>query len=118
MRFLPFILLIIIPLIWITCTKDKLPDPNPTMMDCDPTPTYNVEIQTIVNNSCAIPSCHVSGGNAPGVYTSYAGMLAELNNGQMESEVIDQRDMPRPPGTLTAGELELFRCWLEAGFPE
>jgi len=118
MRFLLFFLFLTMPMIWVTCTKDKLPDPDPNPMTCDPIPTYDMEIQVIVNNSCAIPTCHVSGGNAPGVYTTYAGMLAELNNGQMESEVIDQRDMPRPPGTLTSGELELFRCWLAAGFPE
>jgi len=105
-------------MIWVSCTKDKLTDIDPNPMTCDLVPTYDGAIQDIVNNSCAIPTCHVSGGNAPGVYTSYAGLLPELNNGQVESEVIDQRDMPRSPGVLTEVEFDLFQCWIEAGFPE
>ena len=101
------------------CTSDKLSlIDEPMEPDCNPEINFNNTIQAIVNNSCALPGCHVSGGNAPGVFTSYEGMLGQLDNGQVEDEVIVQRDMPRAPGVLTEEEFDLFKCWLEAGHPE
>ncbi len=105
--------------ILVACTKDKIPAINePMEPTCDPIINYDNTMQAIISNSCAIPTCHVSGGNAPGVYTSYQGILGALDNGQVEDEVIVQRDMPRSPGELTEEEFDLFKCWLEAGHPE
>ncbi len=102
-----------------SCTKDKIPVVGETLEPtCDPEINYDNTMQAIINSSCAIPTCHVSGGNAPGVYTSYQGLLGQLENGQIEDEVIVQRDMPRSPGELTEEEFDLFKCWLEAGHPE
>ena len=52
------------------------------------------------------------------MYTSYQGILGDLDSGQVEDEVVVQRDMPRLPGVLTEEEFELFQCWLIAGHPE
>ncbi len=102
-----------------SCTKDKIPLIDETMEPtCDPAINYENTMEVIINGSCAIPTCHVSGGNAPNVYTSYQGILEELNNGLVEERVVVRRDMPRSPGELTEEEFDLFRCWLEAGFPE
>ncbi len=116
MRYTIF-LFCLLGIVLFSCTKDKIPVVEPEPM-CDPEINYNNTMQSIINNSCAIPTCHVSGGNAPGVYTSYQGMLGQLDNGQIESEVILQRRMPFAPGELTEEELDLFKCWLEAGHPE
>lgn len=113
------LLLFLIGTILGSCTKDKIPVVDPiTEPMCDPEINYDNTMQAIVNSSCAIPTCHVSGGTGPGVHTSYQGMLGQLNNGQVEDEVIVQRDMPRSPGVLTDEEFDLFKCWLEAGHPE
>ena len=113
------ILFCCLAIILASCTKDKIPViDQPTVPMCDPEINFDNTIQAIVNNSCAIPTCHVAGGNAPGVYTSYQGLLGQLDNGQVEDEVIVQRDMPRAPGVLTEEEFDLFKCWLEAGYPE
>ena len=61
------------------CTKDKLAATDPTMEPiCDPEVNYDNTMEAIINNSCAIPTCHVSGGNAPGISTSYQGILGDL----------------------------------------
>jgi len=102
-----------------SCTKDKIPVID-SMVEpiCDPEINYDNTMAAIINNSCAISGCHVSGGNAPGVYTSYQGILGNLDNGQVEDEVVVRRNMPFLPGVLTDEEIELFKCWLEAGHPE
>jgi len=102
-----------------SCTKDKIPvieEPMEPM--CDPEINYDNTMQAIINNSCAITGCHISGGNAPGVFSSYQGLLGQLDNGRIEDEVIVQRRMPFSPGVLSDEEFDLFKCWLEAGHPE
>lgn len=102
-----------------SCTKDKLPVIDPINEPaCDPEINYDNTMQTIINNSCAIPNCHVSGGDGPGRFNSYQGILGRLDNGQVENEVVIRRSMPLSPGELTEEEFDLFRCWLEAGYPE
>ena len=102
-----------------SCTKDKIPVIDPTTEpDCDPEINYDNTMQAIINGSCALPNCHVSGGGAPGVFTSYEGILSRLDNGQVEDEVVVRRNMPFAPGELSEEEFDLFKCWLEAGHPE
>jgi len=114
MRYTVLIILLIGTILF-SCTNDKI---TPTDLVCEPDINYDNTMEAIINNSCAIPTCHVVGGNAPGVYTSYAGILVDLESGQVEDEVIVQRDMPRLPGVLSEEEFELFQCWLIAGHPE
>lgn len=89
-------------------------------------PTYEVEIRPIIEASCAYSGCHLGG--APGLYNSYEGLLANLNDGTFRQRVISQKDDPNvgmPPNyapsdrpqDLTAEELNLIECWLDAGFP-
>jgi len=116
MRYMIFSLFLV-GTILVSCTKDKIPVVESEPM-CDPEINYDNTMQAIINNSCAIPTCHVSGGNGPGVFTSYQGLLGQLDNDQVENRVIVQRNMPISPGELTEEEFDLFKCWLEAGYPE
>ncbi|MEM1319943.1 MAG: hypothetical protein AAGG75_06770 [Bacteroidota bacterium] len=98
------------------CSNDKLPEPQ--MVMCGDTVTFDNQIQPIIAASCALVGCHDGSGGAPGDYTSYALMLPNLDNGQVQDRVIDQMDMPIAPISISADEFELIRCWLEAGHPE
>ncbi|MEM8907948.1 MAG: hypothetical protein AAGD05_08900 [Bacteroidota bacterium] len=99
-----------------SCSSDKLPEPE--VGGCDPALAYNGAIKAIIDNSCAFSGCHVAGGDGPGDYTTYAGLLGNLENESIKTRVIDQRDMPIAPGEISPEDLELVRCWLLAGFPE
>lgn len=110
-----------------SCTYDNLNEPIVTPVEfCDTIPaTYDLNIRTIVETNCAYGYCH--NGSAPGDYTTYAGLLPNLESGAIEDRVIFQKDDPNvgmPPNyatgpqDLTPEELDIFMCWLEAGYPE
>ncbi len=114
------------------CTADELPPPPPPA-ECDTLQvTYVNYAKPIIDESCAYTGCHDGlGGIGPGDYTTYDGLLPVLNGGQFKNRVFDRRDDPvigMPPDKsvypeslkddLTSSELDLLRCWMEAGFPE
>ena len=71
MRIFPVFSILLVAIVTITaCTNDELPEP--TEIPCDDVmPTYVVDIEPIIQQSCAYSGCHL--GTAPGVYTSYEG---------------------------------------------
>ncbi|MCB0599154.1 MAG: hypothetical protein H6557_06955 [Lewinellaceae bacterium] len=112
------------------CDYKKLPEPEPPEF-CDTADvTYNNQIKAIVDNSCAYSGCHDgAGGIGPFDYTNYDGLSNAF--GVMRTRVVNLRDDPAqgmPPNrsvypqsqkdNLTQQELELFECWINAGFPE
>lgn len=109
------------------CTADQLPEPQPVVGCEDFTISYSSNIIGIIENSCAYSGCHLD--SAPGTYDSYQGLLGNLNNGSFRERVITLKDDPflgMPPDNapdghphnLTAEEIQLIQCWLEAGYPE
>lgn len=109
-----------------SCTSDQLPEPAES--DCGAlVPTYNNEIKTIIDQSCAFSGCHLD--NAPGQFDTYAGLIPTLENSKFMTRVIIERangtvGMPPDftpegrPKDLTNEQIELIDCWLQAGFPE
>lgn len=107
------------------CTNDELPEP--AELPCDNVVvTYVEDIEPIIQQSCAYAGCHL--GSAPGVYTSYEGVLPQLEAGSFRDRVIGRRADPNigmppdyapddRPRDLTEEELLLIGCWLDAGFP-
>jgi hypothetical protein len=112
------------------CTQDKLPEPMPGDECMDLDATYNGAIKEIIDQSCAVSGCHVTGGGAPGNFTSFAGLEGFANSGPngFRDRVIVLRSDPNvgmppdfadaSPKNLTDEQLEIFRCWADAGFPE
>jgi len=89
----------------VACRKNK----NKITPVCDGTnATYNSTVKAIVNASCV--GCHSS-------YSTYSGLSSITSNGQFNSHVLKDQDMPKG-ATLTADQLNKLQCWLEAGFPE
>lgn len=111
------------------CTTDKLPEPV-ILVSCDTLPaTYNGLVKPIIDRSCALSGCHVNGGGAPGVFTSYSGMAAFLNESGFEKFVVDLKNDPErgmPPNwtsnpgpkDLSAYDFAILKCWIENGYLE
>lgn len=101
-----------------SCSNDQLPDPltlkNPI---CDSLEVvYDSQIKPIIDNSCAIPSCH--GANSPfGDMTEYSKMSFYLTDNFFKKRVIDIMDMPEG-SMLSPEEFELVECWVANDYPE
>jgi hypothetical protein len=93
--------------------------------------TYEKNVKAIIDKSCAYSGCH-SGADAGMFvsdiskdYTNYEGILGTLNNGAFKIRALDSLNMPPPfftpedkPQSLTADEIDIFTCWIEAGYPK
>lgn len=94
--------------------------------------TYDKEVKAIIDNSCAYSGCH-SGSTASAFvpqsakdYTTYEGLLDNLNNGKFATRVLDVKNMPPAanfipegkPTELTAAELDIINCWVENKYPK
>lgn len=113
-------------LLFSQCTADQLPEPQ-ALTNCDDLSlNYQNNIAPIIENSCAYNGCHL--GTAPGIFESYEGLLGVLDKGWFMERVITLKDDPNlgmPPNyapaerpkDLTEEELQLIRCWVEAGYP-
>ena len=111
-----------------SCVSDALPEPVLPESCMDSIPTYEGSIKSIIENSCAYSGCHLDG-SAPGVYTSYGGVINVVESGRFKEKVIGLRDDPNlgmppdfspegRPKDLSQFELELIQCWLENSYPE
>ncbi len=122
MKFFRFLLLIaLVPTIVISCDKDD------DMCEA----TYDTNVKPIIEAACSYSGCHSGGDASMWVpdgskdYTTYAGMLDNLNNGLFKERTLDSLNMPDPmfvpdnyPETLTQEELDILACWIDNGFPE
>jgi hypothetical protein len=79
--------------------------------------TYTEHIKPIIDASCAISGCHVSGGDGPGNYTTYAGLQSSLDDGSFNQRVLVDRDMP-PNGSLTDCQIQFINQWIQNGAAE
>ena len=79
--------------------------------------TWSGTIEPIVQGRCAIPGCHVTGGDGPGNFTTYAGVKAVADNGKLRQRVVVQGDMP-PGGGLSSCQKLQFNDWIQAGAPQ
>ena len=128
---LSFFSLLAFSLYQFSCTADKLPEPM-AGAECDTfDATYDGDIKAIIDASCALTGCHVSGGGAPGVFQDFSGLLDFANNGPngLRDRVIvlaNDPDNGMPPDwntnpgpkNLTEEQLKIFKCWVDSGFPE
>ncbi|MDX1666125.1 MAG: hypothetical protein R3350_02800 [Saprospiraceae bacterium] len=112
-----------------SCEYEKLMEPaDPDLCDTLMV-TYESEMKAVIDRSCAYTGCHDGmGGIGPFDYTTYEGLTNVFDD--IEARVIELRDDPAlgmPPDNsvyeqsrkdnLTQRELDLFRCWIDAGFP-
>ncbi|TVR79907.1 MAG: hypothetical protein EA412_05590 [Chitinophagaceae bacterium] len=103
------------------CTKDKAESPFDVELCIDNFYSFVIDVQPIVNNSCAYPGCH--GMLSPyGDFTTYEGIKESLENGSFQQRVFEVQNMP--PGNvpesrrLQTFELEILKCWVNDGYPQ
>jgi len=102
-----------------SCTRDMIMEVEG---DCQEEITYNEHMRPIMNASCGYTGCHL-GGSAPGDFSNYEGIAKFISGDLIENRVTIARDMPpvyatQGPTMLTEDEIELFKCWIQAGYPE
>lgn len=77
--------------------------------------SFSQTVNPIIQTNCAIPGCHVNGGQPPAL-TTYEEISA---NGQLVK--IRTSNGTMPPSTsgksLTKEEIDAIACWVEAGTP-
>lgn len=111
------------------CNSDKLPEPKPADVCETVDATYDGQVKEIINTSCALSGCHVSGGDGPGDYTSYTGLEGWLTDSGIREYVVVLRNDPingMPPNwdenpgpqDLTEEQFQIMKCWIDAGYPE
>ncbi len=134
-RVFEFLLLISLSalFIWLpsSCTSDELPPPAIPEFCDSLMATYNTNLKDIIDASCAYTGCHDGGGTNGelGDFGSYGGMQPFF--GTVQDRVVNLRSDPSvgmPPDrsvygesqkdNLTDLELDIFKCWINAGFPE
>lgn len=79
--------------------------------------TWSGTIQPLIQSSCAVPGCHVTGAQAPDL-TSYSLVKAAADNGQLRGVILQGVPffMPAPLG-LPSCDRSKVEAWLNAGAP-
>ncbi len=110
------------------CSKDDDsggPGSTPPMEEEDTcegiNPSFADNIKPIIDASCAIENCHVAGGAGDGNFTTYAGIKAKADNGNLLLRAVQQANMP--PGNSTGpdptdAQRNMIKCWIEDGAPD
>lgn len=82
---------------------------------------YNDTIKNIVATTCAVASCHDSGGGAPGDFSIYSELKTKVDEGKVHDKVFVNIAAPMPP---TSAPKQLSDCeklkikrWLNMGAP-
>jgi hypothetical protein len=105
-------------MIFCGCSHDREEMVEPTAV-CDTiTVTYTLTVLPIVQTRCALPECHVAGGNGTGDFTTYAGLRTQADNGHLVPAV--QRTpgaIPMPPDGSMIPECDIraIVAWVNAG---
>jgi hypothetical protein len=89
-------------------------------IDCtNVTPTYSQQVQTILNNSCALSGCHNASTAESGVdLSTYA--AAKAVGGDRISGTIQGSGYPimPPTGSLSDASIQQLYCWVQNGMPQ
>lgn len=75
---------------------------------------YTTHVAPIIAAKCAIGSCHVSSGTAPGDLATTAALESMINDGSFQDRVIVVKDMPKS-GPLPPCEILILQKWIDEG---
>ncbi|MEO8732973.1 MAG: cytochrome c [Flavobacteriales bacterium] len=124
-RFTPYQLLAFLVLLLAGqgCTYDAvIPSLEAPTVPCDTTgaPTWSSTILPIMQADCALPGCHVPGGEGTGDYTTYAGLHAKVNDGTLIPSIEwgpTAIAMPPEGNKLSDCDIAIILRWVNAGAP-
>lgn len=114
---------ILVPICTLSCIKDKGTIDLSTILttpdSCNSNISFSKQIIPIINTSCAIPQCHVSG--VPDVvdFTIPANIIMSANSGDMKNRINGiGSNTPMPKGVtggLPSCEKAKITAWINAG---
>ncbi|MEX0684388.1 MAG: hypothetical protein WD267_12015 [Balneolales bacterium] len=79
--------------------------------------TYNNYVANVVSNNCT--SCHRTGGEGPGDFTSYDGLVPYASHSSFEFRVLsDNADMPQDNPPLPKSTRDSLSIWINNCLPE
>jgi hypothetical protein len=89
--------------------------------DCYSDISYEGDIKIILNKSCALSNCHVTGSTMKGDFSSYHSTIEYLKSSTVfEDRVFKNKDMPPfyspGPKTLEEQDLEKILSWIKQGY--
>ena len=107
-------------LVFVACTKDIGPNPDLIKINSCDTVSFDKHIKPIITAKCV--TCHFPGNpsGAPGDFNNYTELKAKADAGLIKARVFDHVPSIMPQAAapqLTSGELDLIKCWLDAGAP-
>lgn len=76
--------------------------------------SYTSDIQPIIEASCAVSGCHVTGGAAPFTLTAIA---SAQNHAAAIKTATANGSMPKSGTPLTQAQKDLIACWVDDGAP-
>jgi hypothetical protein len=86
------------------------------------TPTYNTDVQAIIDGSCAFSGCHNNSGKAEGLtMEGYTNARKSFDNFAILCSINQDgacKDMPQGGGKLDSIDIQTITCWAKNGFPE
>ena len=71
--------------------------------------TYSATIKPIIANKCSLSGCHGSS------FSTYSGLLSIVNNGQLESQVVNSTNMPTGSVSMSCEQRQQIECWINNG---
>lgn len=79
--------------------------------------TYTNTIDPIIQAKCAIPGCHVAGGDGTGNFTDFSAFSAQVANGRVLRSVkrLPEGIAMPPSGPLRDCEVRQIELWIAAG---
>lgn len=118
-----FLFLFLICAPFMACTYDVASTLEPPAVLCDTLTavTYSNTIRPILDAHCAVPGCHVTGGEGTGNFTTYAGIYGQVTSGALIPSIEwapDAIAMPPQGDPLSDCDIAKIVIWVNAGAPE
>ena len=103
-----------------TCVDIDLIEKNE---NCFAEMSYEVQIKSILNETCALSNCHVNGSSVKGDFSSYSGVKIYIETADnFEERIVKIQDMPPfyspGPKKIVSEDLKKIECWIEQGYPK
>ena len=104
-----------------SCTFEKGDLPKPIIIQ---SATFQATVKPLLVTYCygqGTQTCHVSPSNqgSNGNFTTYAGIKAKVDNGSLQTRVINLKTMPPPysagPSVIAPDDLEKIKSWVNSG---
>jgi len=99
----------------ISCSKDEV-----AVADCGTTKvTYEADVRSIIQASCATSGCHDATSRADGKnYSTYAMVVSESSKASFLGSInhlSGYESMPKGASKLSADKIKTITCWINGG---